>query len=140
MNRVGLFVTSAALSLAALPALAQQSTGNNAGPDGGPPPWAFHHSWGWDGGYGGHFGFFHPFLFLLAVIGFVALVRRLAWGGYGGGYWGRRCGYARRPHYWGGYGPGPDGGGHALSILEERFAKGEIDKATFEDMRKSLGR
>jgi putative membrane protein len=35
---------------------------------------------------------------------------------------------------------GPGRGHAALDILEERFAKGEIDKAEFEEKRKLLGR
>jgi hypothetical protein len=35
---------------------------------------------------------------------------------------------------------GPSRGRAALDILDERFAKGEIDKAEFEEQRKLLGR
>lgn len=35
---------------------------------------------------------------------------------------------------------GPGGGRAALDILDERFARGEIEKAEFEEKRKLLGR
>lgn len=71
------------------------------------------------------------FVILFALIGFFAvlgIVVRIAarprWrrGQYGRGEWG----HAMR--------------GTALNILEERFARGEIDKAEFEDKRKLLSR
>lgn len=67
------------------------------------------------------------FLVLFALIGFFAvlgLVVRVAT---------RRPGWRR-----GGW--GQPNMGSALSILEERFARGEIDKTEFEDKRKLLSR
>jgi putative membrane protein len=70
-----------------------------------------------------------PIILLLAILGvmviFVWLVR-----------WATR-GY---PFYGQGLNFRGDGGSAALEILNERFARGEIDKAEFEDKRKLLGR
>jgi putative membrane protein len=94
-------------------ALAQQSGGNA-----NPPPAYYYppqHMWG-----GWHAGmFFGPLLWIIVIFGLVALFGRYS-------LWGHR-GYHRRP-------------GGALDILEERFARGEIDKAEFEEKRKALGR
>jgi putative membrane protein len=70
-----------------------------------------------------------PIIVLLAILGvmviFVWLVR-----------WATR-GY---PFYGQGLDFRGDGGRAALHILDERFARGEIDKAEFEEKRKLLGR
>jgi putative membrane protein len=70
-----------------------------------------------------------PIILLLAILGvmviFVWLVR-----------WATR-GY---PFYGQGLNFRGEGGRAALGILDERFARGEIDKAEFEDKRKLLGR
>ena len=114
------------LSLWTLPALADSQPAGDAalpgagcgqfGPQFGP---MWHHGWG-----GGH-GFFGPFLPVLAVIGVIAIVLWIArWAGFNPANRG---------------GQKPAAGSRALEILEERFARGEIDKAEFEDRRKMLG-
>jgi putative membrane protein len=78
------------------------------------PDYMYHrHMW--------HGGFFGPLLMVIVIFALVALFMRV-------GFWGRH-GY--RYHRI---------GGGALDILEERFARGEIDKAEFEDKRKLLMR
>jgi putative membrane protein len=127
------FALSLVFAVAALPALAQQpqtAPSLPAGPYG-------HMMWG--GPWGWHpFMIVVPIFAVLAIIGimtiFVWLVR---WATRGNPFYGhgfhhshhgcRRCG-------------GPDRGRAALDILEERFARGEIEKAEFEDKRKLLGR
>ncbi len=80
-----------------------------------PPDYMYHRHMMWHG------GFFGPLLMVIVIFALVALFTRLGW-------WGHR-GY--RYHRM---------GGGALDILEERFARGEIDKAEFEERRKTLGR
>ena len=127
MKRLGILVASSVVALAAVPALAQQ----NPSP-GGTGPMYYGHMWG--GGWGWHAGIvLGPFVLLLALIGVVSLILWLVrWHSHGA------------HHHWYGHGYYPHGGpGHgraALDILEERFARGEIDKAEFEEKRKLLGR
>ena len=72
---------------------------------------------GWDGGgWGWGFGLMHVLWWVFLVVGVVALVR---WTG------------PRHYHH----GGGED---RALSILRERYARGEIDKAEFEDRKRDL--
>jgi putative membrane protein len=130
MKRLGTLVFTGALALSAFPAWAQQNppSGGNPPPYPYPPMW--HHGWGWHPGM-----FLAPFVLLLALIGTVALivwlVRWLNWG-YHPGWHHRGHHYPYESH------PGP--GRAALDILEERFARGEIDKAEFEEKRKLIGR
>lgn len=79
-----------------------------------PPPTYMYHRHMWHG------GFFGPLLVTLAIFALVALFVRFGFRG--------RQGY--RYHRSGG----------ALDILEERFARGEVDKAEFEEKRKLLMR
>jgi putative membrane protein len=128
-RRLVTFAISLVFAIAALPALAQQqeSTQNVSPPSyygyghmmwGGPGP-----GWGW-----------HPFMIvgpifaMLAVIGIVVIfVWLVRWATHGFPF--HRHGLH---HFY--------GRGAALDILEERFARGEIDKAEFEDKRKTIGR
>ena len=126
MKRLWFFVTSCVIAVAALPAIAQQSPAPvSPGPGYG---YGYGHMWGWHPGF-----IVGPIVMLLILVGIVALVMlavRCSLHHCRGGYHGRGgcpfCGH---------------GQGHAaLDILEERFAKGEIDKAEFEEKRKLLGR
>jgi putative membrane protein len=133
MNRLGTFIVSVALApMLALPAFAQSGNSTAPNPD---PGYGYGPMWGW--GYGHHMGwwgpgYYHPFggvlMTLFAVLLVVLLIRAISFG-FGGRY-----GRFRFRH--GGYGHGTS----ALDILEERFAKGEIDKNEFEEKRKLLMR
>ncbi|HXZ00963.1 MAG TPA: SHOCT domain-containing protein [Stellaceae bacterium] len=125
-KRLVALAVSLVFALAALPALAQQAAPDVAYGHG-------HMMWGW-----------HPFMIvgpifvLLAIIGimtiFVWLVR---WATRGYPFYGHGF------HHGHGGCPCCGGAGRgraALDILEERFARGEIDKAEFEEKRKLLGR
>jgi len=67
-----------------------------------------------------HGGFFAPILWIIVIFALVALFRHF-------GFWGRH-GYRYQRS------------SSALDILEERFARGDIDKAEFEEKRKLLSR
>jgi putative membrane protein len=130
MKRVLLAGGAVALSLAALPAFAQQAAGNGGGPG---PMYGYGHMWGWGGGMGWHIGImFFPFLLLLALIGVVALILWLVRWSSPAGRHHHGC-----PHCWHRW---QQQGRGALDILEERFARGEIGKEEFEDKRRLLGR
>jgi putative membrane protein len=102
------------MSLAPFPALAQSAS--DFGPRYGyGPMWG---GWGW-GGWGWFPGMvLGPLMMLIVVGGTVALVVWLV----------RGFGHVE-PH---------SHGRPALDILEQRFARGEIDKTEFEDKRKLL--
>jgi len=130
------FAVSLIFAVAALPAFAQQEPATPSVPT---APYGYGHHMMWGGpGAGWHpFMIVGPIFVVLAIIGmmviFVWLVR-----------WATR-GY---PFYGHGFHHGHGGcpccghgqGRAALNILDERFAKGEIDKAEFEEKRKLLGR
>lgn len=127
MKRSRIVLTSLVFALMSLPVLAQQPVSGN-----GPPPPVFqpgpwHHGW-----HGPHHGMFlAPFVLLLALIGVVTVIMILV-----------RLFSRRGYRHWRGYGGpgyhGQSGGRTAIDIVEERFARGEIDKSEFEEKRKLL--
>ena len=131
------FAVLLVFAVAALPALAQQQ--EQAAPNVPGAPYGYDHMWG--GPWGWHpFMIVGPIFVVLAIIGmmviFVWLVR---WATRGYPFYGNGHGF----HHVHGGCPccgGPGRGRTALDILDERFAKGEIDKAEFEEKRKLLGR
>jgi putative membrane protein len=118
-----------ALAFVALPAWSQQTPPSGGNPNIPYPygPMMWHDGWGWHPGM-----FLAPFVFLLALIGTVALILWLVRWASGGQH------HGWHQHFAHGSRPGPSRA--AIDILEERFARGEIDKAEFEEKRKLLGR
>jgi putative membrane protein len=126
MKRVGVFITSCVIAVATLPAIAQQNPAPvNPGPSYG---YGYGHMWGWHPGF--IIGPIVMLLILVCLIALVALAARFFCHHCHGGHHGSSgcpfCGHGQ--------------GRASLDILEERFAKGEIDKTEFEEKRKLLGR
>ena len=120
-------VALAVFAIAALPALAQQQEPTQSVPTRPPYPYDYGHmmwgGWGWHHGIGG------PIFALFALIGIVAIfVWLVRWAVHGFPF--HRHGFHHFLY----------GRSTALDILEERFARGEIDKAEFEDKRRTIGR
>ena len=138
-NCLAAFAVSLVFAIVALPALAQQQ---QPAPNVPAAPYYGHMMWGgpWGGpGWGWHpFMIFGPIFVLLAIIGimtiFVWLVR---WATHGYPFHGHGFHHFHGGCPWCG---GPGRPRAALDILDERFARGEIDKAEFEEKRKLLGR
>jgi putative membrane protein len=85
--------------------------------------------WGGPGGWGWHQGFGGPIFALLALIGIIAIfVWLVRWAVHGFPF--HRHGFHHFLY----------GRSTALDILEERFVGVEIDKAEFEDKRRTIGR
>ena len=122
MNRAISYVILSVLLLSTSPVFAQQG----ATPDLRGPMWSEGQMWG----YGPHM-IIGPVMMLLALVGGVALILWLV-----RAFSHRGHGLAGCPHC--GHGGGP--GHNALNILAERFARGEIDKAEFEDKKRLIGR
>ena len=126
MKRLGLLAAACTLPFWSIAALAEE------GPNSPMPPYGYGHMWGrgWEGGGYGPGFLLHPIVMLFALVGLVAvvmwLVRML---NHGSPY----------PFHGEGVPSGRPGQGRALEILAERFARGEIDKAEFEEKRKLLG-
>jgi putative membrane protein len=123
-------VAFAVFAIAALPALAQQQGPTQNVPT--PPPFPYgygHMMWGGPG-WGWHpFMIAEPIFMVFAILGIMAIfVWLVRWAVHGFPFY--RHGFHHFLH----------GRSTALDILEERFAKGEIDKAEFEDKRRAIGR
>jgi putative membrane protein len=101
--------SGAALALAGLPAMAQDA----------PPGWQHGPGMMWGGGWA--WMFLGPLMMILFVAAIVVLVV-----------------VALRWLHGGGLGP-PGARQTPLDILKERFARGEIDRAEFEERRRALG-
>ena len=122
------FALSLVFAIAALPAFAQQQGSAQNVPAPAPYPYGYMmgagREWGW-----------HPGLMIaglivvvLAIIGVMAIfVWLVRWAVHGFPFY-------RHGHHF------LHGRSAAFDILEERFAKGEIDKAEFEDKRRTIGR
>jgi putative membrane protein len=111
MQRIRHVLTLGLIAVLASPAFAQQAQA-----PGGPPPFRYGPMWR----PGMILG---PFVMLLALIGFVTVIALLV-----RFFTHRSRGYAM-PRM-----------GRALDIVEERFARGEIDTAEFEVKRRLLSR
>ena len=132
MNRIRFLATSCAIAFVTTPLLAQAPA--TPDPERARRGWeyGYGHMWGspiWGDRWGWHPGMIiGPIVMALILIGFIAIIVSLVrWFSHG----------AQRSH--GHYEGGVRSRG-ALDILEERFARGEIDKAAFEDMRRTLAR
>ena len=122
MKRLASIAARCFIVFAAEPCLAQQPTNSLE------PPYGYHHMWG-GGPWGWHAGMvFGPIVMLLTIVGVAALIVLLM----------RGTGYGYRHGDWPSYGRWHGRG--ALDILEERSAKGEIDKNEFEEKRTLLRR
>jgi putative membrane protein len=121
MTRFAVVLASMSVFLMTAAAAYAQQGGTSSPPGPGSREFYFQHRMF----HGGEVGL--AFLVLFALIGFFAVLAFVVRVSSRGGRWRR----------------GPYGGpwanrGSALNILEERFARGEIDKTEFEDKRKLL--
>ena len=129
-RRLVAFATALVFAIAALPALAQQQESTQNVPTRPPYPYGYGHMM-WGGGWGWHPGLVIActIFTVLAIIGLMAIfVWLVRWAVHGFPFY--RQGFHHLLH----------GRSTALDILEERFARGEVDKAEFEDKRKTIGR
>jgi putative membrane protein len=117
-SKLAAFSTAAVLALQPLRALAQQTQ---------QPAWDWPGPWHmWSGGWG--FWWFFPLMMLFMLV--VCAAMFLFGHRWGGGL-----------HRWGPWGPGREWGDptqSALQILNERFARGEIQKAEYEEKKAAI--
>lgn len=111
MSRAVLFIPA----VAAWPAYAQPSQGYGGYGHGG-----YMHGGSWGGGWGMVLGPLAMLIFLAIATAVIVLIVRWLWG------------TGKAPHH------GSPTSGSALDILKERFARGEIDAAEFEERRQVL--
>jgi putative membrane protein len=119
---VALAISLVFTTIAALPVLAQQQPTQNV-----PTQYPYGYGPMMGGGWGWHAGFVIActFFAVLAIIGVIAIfVWLVRWSVHGFPF--HRQGFLQ-------------GRSTARDILEERFARGEIDKAEFEDKRRTIG-
>jgi len=79
----------------------------------------------WNGGAGGFPMFIMPIMMIIVVLVVVYFL-------FGRGSCSYHSGQQRSPS------PGPHNGESALEIAKKRYARGEIEKEEFEDLRKNL--
>ena len=106
------FLTTAMASVALAALTATPALAQDA------PNWGRHM---WQGGQVGYFFFGHLMMVGTIVLSVAAVILLVRWLSPGHGHY-------RYRH----------GGPSALAILEERFARGEIDKAEFDERRRAL--
>ena len=88
-------------------------------------PWGYGYNYGYSG-----WGEALSILFaILIIVLIVSIIRRMIWG----------CKTHRHGRFCGMCGDGLSGSKEPLDILKERYAKGEIKKEEFEQMKKNLG-
>lgn len=106
-----------------------------------PGYWMMGRGWGnaWDSGYGsmmdsyspfGSFMVFHAILWIIAIILIIVSIRRMM-------FW-RKHGYGHCHSHFHGMGHEMPDNNKALLILQERYARWEIEKAEFEEKKKDL--
>ena len=132
------FTLALVFAVATLPALAQQQ-GSTPTPSVPTAPYGYpygHMMWAGGGPGRGPFLIIGPIVAVLAIIGLMAIfVWLVRWATRGHPFLGHGFRHGGCP-----YCGGPGRGRAALDILDERLAKGEIDKTEFEEKRKLLGR